>query len=83
MAPPVGSIITMDQAGFSRRGTAAGDPRRFCGEDTACQQWYIDHTYIAQDGAVRLKTPYRSHRYWDRRGTVTGPKRGGVFVKVR
>lgn len=83
MVPPVGSIITMDPTGFSRRGTEAGDPRRFCGDNTACQQWYIDYTYIAQDGAVRLKTPYRSHRYWDRRGTVTGPKRGGVFVKVR
>lgn len=57
-APPVGSMTRIDPTGFSRRGAEAGDPRRYCGDNQACQQWYVDNAYIAQNGEVRMKQPW-------------------------
>jgi hypothetical protein len=66
-------MTSIDQTGFSRRGTAAGDPRRYCGDDTACQQWYIDHAYVAQNGDVRLKQPWLHRHGWRHRISPSVP----------
>ena len=57
--PPVGGIVAVGQG-----GPGAQDPRTYCGENSGCQQWYVDHAYVAQNGDVRLKQPwlYRAAR---------------------
>jgi len=50
----------------------------------AQEAWRAQHGYIGQDGLWHPFTPRYGHRYdHNRRGTVVGPKRGGVFVKTK